>query len=485
MRRPLAPTLPESSGAPDPVKEMAARQKAAIASRVKGFERQQVSDAGVDSSAQPKPSRTGSPDRSASSSKKDSPASKAAEPAAKSTASQPSSEASPKTGSNSSDPSPATPTSSEAATTSEESGTQPATSATPAATETRYDDIKAFKKWAEKNPEAALKFAEEVKLDVFRDGEDPKTEWVRQTNKGRKLKEEIRSERAENERKNAAEIAQAKEFHAKAEQIAGEIRYLSGMWAAANGKDQAGNRVVDFDSVDEAFRQNSGGLTIDEYNRMRARRGVSNPETARLRAENAQLKGRLQAPAQQTNGAAAAADPKGQGQPAAQAPAAAPAAPGRNPEEFWGDEVPKSHGLRKFAGWAKDLDTEMQRFHDDTLDEYSRDAEQIADQLLQRKLAELRGEDEDEAPPAKAPRVKPKTPKNRTAAAAPKTESGPPVSVPGLPYGADKLTPRGAVNTDRSVIEGHYNGTEPPGMANREKWALERARARARGEQVD
>lgn len=459
---------------------MAARQKAAIASRVKGFERQQVSDAGVDSSAQPKPSRTVSPDRSASSSKEGSAQSKA-EPAAKPSASKPSSEASPKTGSNSSDPS-ETPTTSSSE--SEKPSADGSQSATATAAETRYDDIKAFKKWAEKNPEAALKFAEEVKLDVFRDGEDPKTEWVRQTNKGRKLKEEIRNERAENEKKNAAEIAQAKEFHAKAEQIAGEIRYLSGMWAAANGKDQAGNRVVDFDSVDEAFRQNSGGLTIDEYNRMRARRGVSNPETARLRAENAQLKGRLQAPAQQTNGAAASAPAAASGAPDAVKPAAAPAASGRNPEEFWGDEVPKTHGLRKFAGWAKDLDTEMQRFHDDTLDEYSRDAEQIADQLLQRKLAELRGEDEDEAP-AKAPRAKPKTPKNRTAAPAPKTESGPPVSVPGLPYGADKLTPRGNVNTDRSVVEGHYMGEAPAGFQSREKWALDRANRRARGEQVD
>lgn len=462
------------------MKELAARQKEAISSRVKGYERQQVSDAGVDSSVE----RT----TSSTSAKVDSTSIQSARPAKGAQAKEAAPEAKPKVSapsqaSTAGDTKDDSKTSSPAPESSEGSTETASTTSAAAPAETRYDDIKAFKKWAEKNPEAALKFAQEVKIDVFRDGEDPKTEWVRQTNKGRKLKEEIRTEREENEKKNQAEIAQAKEFHAKAEAIANDIRYLSSMWGAANGKDQAGNRVVDFDTVDEAFRQNSGGLTIDEYNRMRARRGVSNPEMARLRAENARLKGSQQAPAaQQTNGAAASAPSAAQGAPEAVKPAAAPAAPSRNPEEFWGDEVPKTHGLRKFANWAKDLDVEMQRFHDDTLDEYSRDAEEIANDLLQRKLAELRGDEPDE--PAKAPRAKPKTPKNRAVTTAPKAESGPPTSVPGIPNAAS-LAPRGQVNTDRSVVEGHYTGDSPAGFASREKWALDRAQRRARGEAVD
>ncbi len=331
----------------------------------------------------------------------------------------------------------------------------------------------------------------DVGRDVFRENQDSKAEWIRLTNKARKLKESHRERETELETRMAAREKAASEHLALAEKTAGQLRHMSDMWAAANGKDANGQRVIDFDQVDEAFRLNSGGMTIDEYARMRARRGVSNPELARERAERRRLELELQRT--KTNGEATPAGANGAGgtaKPSAPEPAAvttpAPAAvPGRHekPEEFWGDELPADHPIRQFAGWGKLVDNAMLQFHDETLDEYSRDAEEIADGIVQQKLAALRGDDGDDEPaPVKVTthtRARPKTPKNRGERRA-AAEGAEPTNVPGIGIPAKKLVPRGSVNTDRSHKEGHYTGDVPPGAMSISK-AVERAQMRARG----
>jgi hypothetical protein len=334
----------------------------------------------------------------------------------------------------------------------------------------RYE-LKPFKRWAEENPEQAAELAKAVfQIDV---GEG----FIKLQNKARKIKGEIREQRTAAETAAQAKLQAAQTAQAEAERIAGSLRYMADMWAAAQRKDEQGRPMLDFDTIDESFRQNSGGLSIDDYMRQRARRGVSSPELARersqrlrLEAELAQLKNTSAVPgAQKSNGAAgstaegaSAAQPKAEG-------AAAPAAPQVNPEELWGEELPKNHPLREFRGWADDLHREMQRFHDDVLDEYSENPEEIADKLLQRKLAAFQPEEEPAAPARRpAPGKRPNTPKRRAAPAG-----------DGMPS-ASELTPKG----HRPVAPEELSDEMPKDFVSRERWALERAQRRLRGEAV-
>lgn len=325
-------------------------------------------------------------------------------------------------------------------------------------------------------------------------GDDPKQEWIRQTNRSRKMKDEWREKQAKADEAMATREKAAREQLELAETTAQSIRYLSEMWGAGNGKDASGNRVIDFDQVDEAFRQNMGGMTIDEYNRARARRGVANPEATRLKAENRRLE--LELERSKGNGAATPAG-RSEAAPAAGASGnppegrnleTAPAAPAavspglhENPEEFWGDELPADHPLRQFSGWPKLLDNAMLQWHDDVLDEYSRDAEEVATELVKRKLEALgAGDDEEKVPVRPHARAKPKTPKNRGARQV--SDEAPATDVKGIGFSARELTPRGAVNSDRS-----HRPTRPEelqsdgGMAARTRWATERAMLRLRG----
>jgi hypothetical protein len=339
----------------------------------------------------------------------------------------------------------------------------------------RYE-LKAFKRWTEENPEKAAELAKAVfSIDV---GEG----FIKLQNKARKIKGEIREQRTAAETAAQAKLQAAQAAQAEAERIAGSLRYMADMWAAAQRKDERGQAMLDFDTIDESFRQNSGGLSIDDYMRQRARRGVSSPELAReraqrlrLEAELAQLRNGQVPPAQAggkpanggrpeagANGAAATAAPKG-------AEAAAPAALTANPEELWGDELPKTHQLREFNGWAGELHREMQRHYDETLDEYSADPEEIADKLLQRKLAAFAPEEPEATPARRAPPKKPNTPKRRAQAPA------------GAVPSAAELTPRGHRPAKQEDL-----ATEAPADFNsRERWALERAQRRLRGEAVD
>jgi len=350
-----------------------------------------------------------------------------------------------------------------------------------------------------------LAFREAIDKDTFRMGEDPKQEWIRQTTRSRKMREQERERQSKIEAENAAIRKQAADQLALAEQTAQSIRYLSEMWGAGNGKDANGNRVIDFDQVEEAFRQNMGGLTFDEYSRLRARRGVANPEAARLRAELRRAEIELEktkgaspagnaAPAG-TNGAAGGARSTETGHQSAEtspAPAAPAASNGlhADPEDYWEGSLSADHPLRKLTGWGAMLDRAMLQWQDDDdPDNYSRDADEIASELFQRQIAALTGGEEEGKVVVKPhARGKPKTPSQRKPAIQRDavSEDAPPTNVRGIGIPAGKLVPRGQVNDDRS----HY-------VVPQEKWgdiaratggiekvtrsAIERAKLRARG----
>lgn len=329
-------------------------------------------------------------------------------------------------------------------------------------------------------------------------GEDPKQEWIRQTARSRKMKEEQRERVAKAEEALAAKERAANEQLQLAETTANQLRYLTEMWGAFQGKDPNGQRIIDFDAADEAFRQNSGGLSIDEYVRARARRGVSNPEAAKERAERRRLELELQ----RLNGATkalpeGAASSTAEGAPAAQPKAegvAAPAAsPGlhSDPEEYWNESLAADHPLRRLTGWGKLLDHAMLQWKDeDDEHSYSRDAEEIASEVFQRQIAKLTGGDGEPDKVAVKPhaRAKPQTPRTRPAArrATAPAEDAPPTNVAGIGIPAGKLVPRGQVNQDRS----HYVVPQEKwgdvaratgGIENVTRSAMERAKLRAQG----
>jgi hypothetical protein len=316
----------------------------------------------------------------------------------------------------------------------------------------RYD-VKSMKKWVEQHPEEAA----ELRVHVFGADQDATQDWVKLQNKKRKMKDELRSEKERSAAETAAERAQAKADRELAESAAAQLRPIVDLWQGATRKDSNGNAFPDFDLVDAAF-ENVAKMPLDSYLRLRARRGVSNPEGAKMRAENARLVRELEA--LKTNGGSAPdgrrpeanAPPEGSnGAAGATANGATPAPPkvtapaaSADFEAKWGDDVPKTHKLRNIAGWAGKLDAEMSKYHDEELDEYSRDPEDVADRVLKRELAALAEDDDEEqgAPPARKT-AKPVTPKRKVAKSAEPAED-----------------------------EG------PPDFANRERWALERAHKR-------
>jgi hypothetical protein len=490
VKRPLAPYLPEANpNAPaDPVQALRERQRVAIESRTQNAERSRVEGAGVDGAATPPKART-TPNTSADSRRPSTPGSQSGSRPAQSRqaattatsgstnapqgssasapAAQPSSE-----GSNT--PSSSKPSETEAETTTTSSEDTPSISPRGP----RYD-VKAYKKWAEENPEEAA----EIGKAVYKMDADMSQEWIRVQNRIRKVKLEAKESNAKALADARAEREAAKADREHAEQVASQIRYVSDMWGAAQNKNARGEPAPDFDSVDEAFRQNTGGITIDDYMRQRARRGIASPELAKERAQRVRLEAELaQLKGGQNNGAAGKAPVEANGAAAAVVPAdpaqrtAAPAAPSVNFEEKWGEELPDSHPLRQFATWAKDLEQAMQAYHDDVLDEYSRDPEEIADELVKRKLAALSPAPE----PAPKPRAKPangrpNTPKRRAAA-----------SPDGIPSAAE-LTPRSSVppRGHRPATQEDLESDAPTDYTKRERWALDRAQRRLRGEAVD
>jgi hypothetical protein len=445
--RTVAPYLPEPDpNAPkDPTKAFAERQKLAINSRLDGAQRASVADA-TEAPAKPK-----------------APKPAAAPAAADEQAGQQANAAAPVVNA--------------AAAVVPPAGTAP-DGGTAAGDLSAAYELKAFRKWAENNPEEAAKLGRAV-FQV-----EPTEGFIKLQNKARKVKQEI-------EEKHTASATKLKEQADKiaadlqqAETIAGQVRWLGDMWAASTKKNAKGEPEPDFDMVDESFKQNTGGMDLDTYLRLRARRGVSNPEQAKLRAqvarqeqELAALRGKPKEPAENASAA-----------PPTPAPAAAAPISSAEAETLWGGEIPKSHQLREFSGWAADLDKEMKRYHDETLDEYSVDAEEIANELLQRKLAALT--------PAPAPAPKPPTNGARRPNT-PKNRQQQPSTTPigdGIPSAAE-MTPKVSARPIPRAPANHVPGTEdniydaggdaPRGYKERERWAIERAQRRARGEQVD
>ena len=433
MKRPLAPYLPPADpNAPaDPVAAMRDRQNAAIAARVGQTFRASVEAAGVDGAATPpKPkttpktpeptSKTGSPPASSEPSTKDS--------------SAPASSSTPK------------PSDEPAKDGSESSG-----SATPAAPKGPRYDFKSVKKWAEEHPEEAAELR-----PIFGADQNTSEEWIKVQNKRRKMKEEVRSEKEKGLAEAAAERAQAKADRELAEGAAGQLRPLMDMWAAAVRKDAQGNIIPDFDTLDHAFEM-TAQMPLDQYMRLRARRGVANPESARQRAEIVRLQRELEAA---KGGAAGAVAPQTQALALPPpAPVATPAAP-VDLKAKWDDELPKGHKLRQLADWPAKLEAAMDKFHDAELDEYSRDPEDVANALLKRELAAFSEEEEPATPPVKRAATKPSTPRARAAAVAPSP--------------APKTPKNGLISVSPEEFEGN--------MQERERWALERARMRLRGE---
>jgi hypothetical protein len=310
-----------------------------------------------------------------------------------------------------------------------------------------------MKKWAEQNPEAAA----ELRVHVFGADQDTTAEWVKVQNFRRKLKEELRTEKEKTAAEAAAERAQAKADREAAEGAAGALRPVLDLWQGATRKDEQGNIIPDFDTVDHAFEQ-VAKMPLDTYLRLRARRGVSNPEQARLRAENARLQRELEAAKGTTTGAAAPAAQQTASPPSVPAVAQLAAAPVSTPavefEAKWGDDIPPKHKLRQIVDWGKKLDAAMEQYHDPELNEYSRDVEDVAAVVLKRELALLT---EDDEPPPAPRRRQPPTPAKRAANGK---------ELPPPPKGHREI-----------AIE---DADKPPDdLVERERWAIKRARERA------
>jgi len=347
----------------------------------------------------------------------------------------------------------------------------------------RYE-LKAFQKWALENPDQAKEFFQDVGKHVFKEGKEINGEWVALTNKTRKRLKQIDERHAQ----TMAEQTRVRDENAghlkQIETHVQQIRPVLTMWQGAQRKDDKGQPLPDFDAVDAAFFQTTQGLSIDDYVRMRARRGIRDPRTAQLQAEVATLRQQLQAGAPQaqapaqTNGAAGKGSAPAGRRPEANAPpTAAPAAPAEDLKAKWNGEIPKGHKLRQFDGWEKLLDEAMDQY-DDGLGGYNEDPEAIADRIAKKQIEALAADFEEFEEPAPAPRRVAKKVAPKPAQTPPRRASAP-TNGRGVPSAAE-LTPRG-----------HKVGHEPQDPANpldwarRQDWAIQRAQARARGEAVD
>jgi hypothetical protein len=341
---------------------------------------------------------------------------------------------------------------------SEKSATPKATSAEPPPASTKSPDesaaaesassrryeVQDFRKWAEKHPDEAAEIAEKV----FKQDKNLLTEWVSFQNKTRKTKLGMQKEREQTLSEARAERAEAAKLHEQVNQAAGALTPIADLWEAV----RANPGQPDFDAADAAF-QETAGMPIDDYMRLRARRGVVSPEMAKLRAENARLK-REQAP--KTNGAAAPST-ETSAPPAVSEPKAA--APAELPEHDWSSELPKAHKLRQLDGWQAKLDAEMRKYYDPDLDEYSADPEKIADRVLKREIEAIMGEDDDAVPTKPKPKPKPKV----------------------SPKG-DGIPDEYSLRPKKPAKPAEDDDTAPEGFAARERWALDRALKRQRGE---
>lgn len=365
-RAALAPTLVEMpANTPDPTKELAARQKAGL-ERIAAARRTAEGD---DREGPPPPPKDRAPSASAGAASSEKGSSKSGKETLAAASPDTSGTAAAKKDDSS------TP----------DSGTPKETSAPK---ELRYD-LKSLGRWAEKHPEEAKEFGEKI-LKVKVD-----EEWIKLSNKKRRLREDVQERSAAGIAAAEEKLAQALREKAIVDGAVEKLTPVADLWEAVGGRLGAGH-PIDFDAAEAAFFANTG-VQIDDFMKQRARRGIINPEMARMRAENARLKREAEAKAKPAEPEAKAAEPEEK--PKASEP--------NKKVPDWAEDIEKKHPLRKFDGWKADLAEAMAKHYDEDLDEYDADVEDVADKLAKRKMRELQGEEEQEEKPKAKKRVAP------------------------------------------------------------------------------
>lgn len=345
-------------------------------------------------------------------------------------------------------------------------GTEPASpESASSAPEGGYYSIKRLRDWARKNPEAAVEFGEQV-LWAGKSAPEQTQEWIRIQNKIRKRSDGLDAREQELvEREKLIDTG----FN---EQVK-VLQPITDLFEAAHGKQVEGKetdwKLVDFDAGDAAFHELMG-FSIDDYMRHRARKGVPLSASERAtRLENERLKKEL--------AEAKPAEPE-------KKPKAEPEAETVPPklQKLWETEVDESHPVRQFGNWKLLLTKKMAPYYDADTDEYSADPEAMADKIVKAKLAELAPEPEEEP----APRVK------RPVAREPDRKAP-----PALHSWQEPERPRGKARGDGENTESEMRAVMrprkvppphpemPKNMDERTRWAVQRAQARARGEQVE
>lgn len=438
QRKAIAPQLTETPKGESPEKAFAERQKAAIAKATGEAQKAQDEDAGEDAPTPPKGTK----------------ASK--EPSTTTSASAGASTPATTPGKS---PPPATAPSTTPGDATKDGKSDAEADATERAS--RYS-FQSLKKWAEENPEDAAAIGEKL----FKMPADSREEWIRLKNGARKVRQRIQGDHEKTMSEVRSEREAAESAKAAIDSAAGKLAPIADLWEAVAEKIAADpqNPQIDFEAADAAFQENAK-ISIDDYMRLRARRSVgSNADAVRMRIENQRLKRELAGkPSDALTKTTAAGEPPSPKEEAGTASPAAAAKADKNVKD-WSDELPPKHKLRQFEGWNKLLDQEMRKYHDADTDEYAADPEEMANTILKREIERTMAELEGESEPAAA---KPK----------PKASNGVPK--------ASELTPkpRAAAKPAAKDDEGD-DDVKVAGMtwAQRQKRAIDRAMARARGE---
>lgn len=325
-------------------------------------------------------------------------------------------------------------------------------------------DMRTILKWCTENPEDGATLRTKLGLPP-----DSNSEWIRLKNRERKVKENIRGEHEKTMAEAKAERQAAEEARQAIDGAATKLGPIADLWEAVAEpvRNNPQNPQLDFEAADAAFHENTG-ISIDDYMRRRARRTIgSSSDAVKLRVENQKLKRELAGKPSDALKPPAEASTTSKGE-AGDGEASATTKPKKG-EKDWSDELPGKHKFRQLDGWNALLDTEMRKHYDPDTQDYDADPEQIADKLLKREIARM---SEEEVPEEPASRARPKA---KPPAAKPKD---------GVPSAAE-LTPRKRPEPKTPAADaGEDDDVKVAGMtwAQRQKRAIDRAMARARGE---
>lgn len=334
----------------------------------------------------------------------------------------------------------------------------------------RYE-LKSLKKWAEAHPDEAA----EIGVKLFRLPADTTQEWIRIKNRERKARENIRGE---NETGLAAIKAEREAMEAAAAAMdgaAGKLAPIADLWEAVAEKVAADpqNPQIDFEAADAAFMENAK-IPIDDYMRLRARRSIgSGTDAVKLRVENAKLKRALEGKASDQVKTTPAESPT----PAkVEAGTADSAGKGKSKQaKDWSGELPAKHKLRQFENWNELLDGEMRRYFDADTKDYDADPEEIANKILKREVERMMEDSPDagdDLPPKPKPTANGAARSNGHAKPKPKD---------GIPDAAE-LTPRARKAKDPD--DDQEDDKDHPvikDLNRRQAWALQRHELRRQG----